>query len=223
MTMDLIETLSNHLEPVKTGYLSEPVFDSGPLLGIDVWEDASACLDASVEAAVNSSLVLEQQQYLSDLAVDRHLHTTLEREFVLLDRWLRDNREHPESAKVASFLRRREQLAPVSWVERQQKLHLWATKHETDDLGCSILGWRLLCRELAESLIEWASGSADELRSRMIKRLWHGSTGYYPQNRLRTWALRFLEDSRAPQVLEWEGAINRLILETNPQLVTGEN
>jgi hypothetical protein len=222
MIMDVINTLSNHMEPVKTNHLNEPVFDSGPLLGVDVWEEASACLDSSVEAAKKSSLVLEQQQYLSDLAIDRHLHATLEREFVLLDRWLRNNRGHPESGKVSSFLRRRKQFAPFSWIERQERLYLWASKHETDDLACSILGWRLLCRELADSLIEWASGSEDDLRGRMIIRLWRGSPGYYPQNRLRTWALRFLEDSRAPQVLSWETAINQVIFESHRELFAGE-
>jgi hypothetical protein len=220
--MNLIDMLSNHREPVKTSHLNEPVLDSGPLLGADVWEEASASLELSVEAAVSNSLVVEQQQYLSDLAIDRHLHATLEREFVLLDRWLRNNRQHSESAKVASFLQRWEQFLPLSWVKGQERLFLWASKHEADDLACSILGWRLLCRELAESLIEWASGAKDDLRSRMIMRLWHGSPGYYPQNRLGTWALRFLEDSRAAQVLEWEGAIIRLILETHPQLLTRE-
>ncbi|HYY30838.1 MAG TPA: hypothetical protein VE860_23070 [Chthoniobacterales bacterium] len=220
--MDPINTLSNHREPVKTSHLNEPVLDSGPLLGLDVWGEASVSLETSVETATNSGLVLEQQQYLSDHAIDRHLHATLEHEFVLLDRWLRNNCEHSESAKVASFLQRRKQFLPLSWVEGQERLYLWASKHEADDLACSILGWRLLCRELAESLIEWASGTEDDLRGRMIMRLWHGSPGYYPQNRLGTWALRFLEDSRAPQVLAWEGAINRQILEAHPQLLTRE-
>jgi hypothetical protein len=209
------------MEPLNANHLNEPVFDSEPLLGIGVWEEASKSLDAAVEAAKDGNFVLEQQQYLSDLTIDRHLHVTLEREFVLLDHWLRDNRGHLESPKVASFLGRREQFAPLSWVDRQERLFLWASKHEADDLAGSILGWRLICRELANSLLEWAPGNQGDLRGRMIVRLWRGSLGYYPQNRLRTWALRFLEDSRAPQVLAWEGEINRQILETHPELLAG--
>ena len=218
--MDAADKFSDEAEPVKNDDLKQPVFDSEPFLGLDIWEEASACLDASVETAAKGNRLLEQQQYVSDLAIDRHLHKTLEREFVLLDLWLRNNRRHSESTRVAAFLRRREQFAPLSWVERQEPFYLWALKHEADDLACSILGWRLLCRDLADSLIEWALDREQDLRSEIINQLWHGSPGYYPQNRLRIWAVRFLEDSRAPQVLVWENAINEVLLNTHPELVS---
>jgi hypothetical protein len=37
---------------------------------------------------------------------------------------------------------------------------------------------------------------------------------------LRIWAIRFLEDARAPQILAWEKAMYREIFDTHPELVT---
>jgi hypothetical protein len=59
----------------------------------------------------------------------------------------------------------------------------------------------------------------DDQRGQHI-RLWQQSRGFYPQNRLRIWALRFLEDARAPQILAWETTIYREIFEAHPELVT---
>jgi hypothetical protein len=218
--MDPLDELSNVLAPVKSDKLTGPILSSAPLLGIDVWQEAIDSFDVLGDAETNAGLPLEQQQYLIDLRVDHYLYDTLAREFDLLDNWLRKSPAHPEGARVAALLRRREQCGARSWVGQQEKLYLWAEKNERDDFASSILGWRLLCRELAASLLAWSSPKPRDLREQSI-RLWQDSQGFYPQNRLRIWALRFPEDARAPQIIEWEAAIKREMFETHPELLTG--
>ena len=125
---------------------------------------------------------------------------------ICLDIWLRKSLPHPEAARVAAFLRRWQQFGGRSWIDQQEKLYLWAQKNKRDDFASSILGWRLLCQELAESLLAWSSLKPHDPRGQQI-RLWQDSRGFYPQNRLRIWAFRFPEDARAPQILEWESAM----------------
>jgi len=218
--MDPIENLLKDPEPVRSDHLVSPVFDSTRLLEKDVWQEAFKQLDAFAESNASPGLPLEQQQYLRDLSVDRFLHATFERELVLLQTWLRKNRRHPEAQNVIAFLERKEQLGPIDWVEQQELLYVWALRNERDELATSILGWRLLCEELADSLLAWSAQNNGGLRTRVI-RFWQDSHGFYPQNRLRIWAIRFLEDARAPQVLLWEQAVNRVILETRPELLIG--
>jgi hypothetical protein len=218
--MDTLDELLKGPDPVKSDQLTGPILHSTPLLGMDVWQEAIDEFDAFAEAEANAGLPLEQQQYLSDLRVDRYLYDTLAREFELLAVWLRENPGHREASQVASFLQRRELLGARSWVDHQEKLYLWAQKNDQTDFAASILGWRLLCQELAESLLAWSSQNHLDPRARQI-RLWQDSQGFYPQNRLRIWALRFLEDLRAPQILGWDAAMNREIFETHPELLTG--
>jgi hypothetical protein len=218
--MDTLDELLKGPHPVKSDQLSGPILHSTPLLGMDVWQEAIDQFDAFAEAEANTGLPLEQQQYLSDLRVDRYLYDTLAREFELLAAWLPENPGHREASQVASFLSRRERLGPRSWVDHQEKLYLWAQKSGQNDIADSILGWRLLCQELAKSLLAWSSRNHHDPRARQI-RLWQDSQGFYPQNRLRIWALRFLEDLRAPQILGWDAAMNREIFATHPELLTG--
>jgi hypothetical protein len=200
--------------------LTGPILHSVPLLGIDVWQEAIDSFDVLAGAESNAGLPLEQQQYLSDLRVDRYLYDTLAREFDLLDVWFRKSPAHPESGRVAAFLRRRQQFGARSWIDQQEKLYLWAQKNQRDDFASSILGWRLLGQELAESLLAWSSREPHDPRKQQIL-LWQDSQGFYPQNRLRIWALRFPEDARAPQIFEWEEAMKREMFETHPELLTG--
>jgi hypothetical protein len=220
MIMDTIDHLPKGPELVSSNHLASPVFDSTPLLKRDVWQEAFNQLAAFVESDADPGLPLEQQQYLRDLSVDRFLHATLAREFVLLETWLRKNRRHPEANNVIAFLQRKEQLGPIAWIEQQEILYLWALRHEREEVATSILGWRLLCGELADSLLAWSPENDGDLRGRVI-RFWQDSHGFYPQNRLRIWALRCLEDARAPQVLVWETAVNQVILDTRPELLIG--
>src|ERR1700729_3644710 len=92
--MDPVDELSNFQAPVKSDQLTGPILHSTPLLGIDVWQEAIDQFDAFAEAEANTGLPLEQQQYLSDLRVDRYLYDTLAREFELLAAWLRENPGH---------------------------------------------------------------------------------------------------------------------------------
>lgn len=218
--MDPLDELPNVLAPVKSEQLTGPILHAAPLLGIDVWQEALDSFDVLADAKTNAGLPVEQQQYLRDLRVDRSLYDTLTRECNLLDVWLRKSSAHSEAARVAAFLRRRQQFGGRYWIDQQEKLYLWAQKNERDDFASSILGWRLLCQELAESLLAWSSLKPDDPRGQQI-RLWQDSPGFYPQNRLRIWALRFPEDARAPQILEWESAMKREVFETHPELLTG--
>lgn len=218
--MDTIDKLLKCPEPVSSNHLAGPVFNSTPLLERDVWQESVNQLDAFAESNVNPGLPLEQQQYLRDLSVDRFLHATLEREFVLLETWLRKNRRHPEAETVTAFLQRKQKLGPFTRIEQQEMLYVWAVRNEREELGTSILGWRLLCQELADTLLAWASESGGDLRKQMIG-FWQDSHGFYPQNRLRIWAVRFLEDARAPQVLAWETAVYQVLQETRPGLLIG--
>jgi hypothetical protein len=204
---------------VKADHLIGSIFSSIPLLGIDVWQETLDRYDPLAESEVRPTLPLEQQQYLNDLQIDRSLHDTLAREFELLSVWKRENPRHPATAQVESFLNRREKFGERSRIELQERIFLWAQKNEPDEIAVSILGWRLLCQEMAGWLLDWASRRPQELRSQHI-RLWQESPGFYPQNRLRIWALRFLEDARAPQILAWETATYREIFESHPELVT---
>ena len=88
-----------------------PILDSIPLLETDVWQEASDRFDLFVEPEIDAGLPIEQQQYLSDLRVDHSLYDTLAHEFGLLDVWLRNHRQRPESIPVGSLLQRREQLS----------------------------------------------------------------------------------------------------------------
>src|ERR1700761_5074264 len=182
------------------------LLDLTALLEKDVWQIAIDHFDVFAEVDAKAGLLLEQQQYLTDLRVDHSLYDTLADEFELLQDWLKKNPGRPEAVLVASFMRRRAQLGERSRIDRQEKLYLWATKKKKEDLAASILGWRLLCRELAESLLAWSEQRPHDPRGRLI-RLWQDSPGFYPQNRLRVWAVRFLEDARAPQILAWETAL----------------
>lgn len=205
--MDKLDELLKGPNPVKSDQLTGPILHSAPLLGVDVWQEAIDHFDTFAEAETNARLPVEQQQYLSDLRVDRYLYDTLAHESELLDVWLRKNSGHPDAAQVASFLRRRHQHGARSWIEQQEKLYLWAQKKEREDIAAAILGWRLLCQELAESLLAWSAGRHNDPRGQQIL-LWRDSLGFYPQNRLGIWALRFPEDARAPQILLWEAAID---------------
>jgi hypothetical protein len=206
-------------EFVKSDHLTGPIFCSAPLLGTDIWQEAFDRYDPLAEAEIQSTLPLEQQQYLSDLRVDFYLHDTLAREFELLAVWIRENPKHPAEAQIESFLKRREKFGNRSQIEQQERLFLWAQKNEPDEIAASILGWRLLCQDMAEWLLDWALQQPEDLRARHI-RLWQDSRGFYPQNRLRIWAIRFLEDARAPQILAWETAMYCEIFETRPELLT---
>ena len=205
---------------VKSDHLMGSILCSAPLLGADVWQEAFDRYDPLAES--DSSLPLEQQQYRSDLRVDRYLHDTLALEFELLANRVGKNPQHPAAAQVESFLKRREQLGALSRIGQQERLFLWAQKNEPDETAASILGWRLLCDDLAGSLLDWALQVPVDQRGQHI-RLWQQSRGFYPQNRLRIWALRFLEDVRAPQILAWETSVCHEIFETHPELLTGAN
>lgn len=218
--METIDDLFKGPDPITSDQLTGPLLNSVPLLGTDVWQEAINKFDEFAETEVNADLSMEQQQYLSDLRVDRYLCDVLAHECELLEIWQRDNPEHPEAALVASLLRRHSQSGTRSRVEQQEKLYLWAQKNERDEIAGRILGWRLLCQELAESLLRWSGQEQVDPRGQQI-RLWQESVGFYPQNRLRIWALRFPADARAPQILAWEAAVNREIGETHPELLPG--
>jgi hypothetical protein len=215
--MDRLDELLPGPEVIKSERLSGPILDSAPLLGTDIWREATDLFDGYPETQAKAGLPLEQQQYLNDLRVDHHLYDTLEDELGLLDSWLKNHIEDPEAIQVASLVKRRFELGARSWIDQQEELYLWANRNEQADLAASILGWRLLCQELAESLLGWSLQRDDDPRARQI-RLWQDSPGFYSQNRLRIWALRFLEDARAPQVLAWERAIRREIAKADPRL-----
>jgi len=217
--MNSFDELLEGPEFVKSDHLTGPILCSVPLLGTDIWQEALDRYDPLGEAEIQSTLPLEQQQYLSDLRVDLYLHDTLAREFELLAVWMRENPKHPATAQVESFLKRREQFGERSQIEQQERLFLWAQINEPDEIAASILGWRLLCLDMAEWLLDWASRQPQDPRAKHIS-LWQESRGFYPQNRLRIWAIRFLEDARAPQILAWETAMYREIFEIHPEIVT---
>jgi hypothetical protein len=217
--MKSLDELLKGPEYVKSDRLTEPILCSAPLLGTDIWREALDRYDPLAEAELQPTLSLEQQQYRSDLRVDLYLHDTLAREFELLAIWIRENPNHPATAQVESFLKRRERFGERSQIEQQEGLFLWAQKNESDELAASIPGWRLLCQDMAEWLLDWAMQWPQDPRGQHI-RLWQESRGFYPQNRLRIWAIRFLEDARAPQILAWEKAMYREIFDIHPELVT---
>jgi hypothetical protein len=204
---------------ITSDQVTGQIFDSTALLKKDVWQIAVDHFDVFAELNAKAGLSVEQQQYLTDQRVDRSLYDILADEFGLLQDWLKKNPERPEAALVASFARRRTQLGERTRIDQQEKLYLWATKNKQEDLAASILGWRLLCRELADSLLAWSGQKPHDPRGRQI-RLWQDSPGFYPQNRLRMWAVRFLEDARAPQILAWEAAVNGEIEQNHPELLT---
>jgi hypothetical protein len=205
---------------ITSDQVTGQIFDSTALLKKDVWEIAIDHIDIFDEVNANAGLPVEQQQYLTDLRVDRSLYDRLADEFELLQDWLQKNPERPEAALVASFARRRTQIGKQAWIDQQEKLYLWATENPKEDLAASILGWRLLCRELADSLLAWSVEKPHDPRGRQI-RLWQDSPGFYPQNRLRIWAIRFLEDARAPQILAWEATVNGEMEQSHPELLAG--
>jgi hypothetical protein len=217
--MTPLDKLLNGPHPIASDQLTGQILNSTALLEKDVWQIAIDHFDVFAQVDANAGLPLEQQQYLTDLRVDRALYDTLADEFELLQDWLKKNPERPEAALVASFMRRRTQLGERARIDQQEKLYLWATKNKQEDLAASILGWRLLCRELADSLLAWSVQKPHDPRGRQI-RLWQDSLGFYPQNRLRIWAVRFLEDARAPQILAWETAVNGEIDQSHPELLT---
>jgi hypothetical protein len=218
--MDPLDKLLKGPDLITSDQVTGQLLDSAPLLEKDVWQIAIDHFDVFAEVDANAGRPIEQQQYLADLRVDHSLYDTLANEFELLQGWLDNNPERPEAARIASFMRRRDELGPRSRIDRQENLYLWATENKQEDLAASIFGWRLLCRELADSLLAWSAQKPHDPRGRQI-RLWQDSPGFYPQNRLRTWAVRFLEDARAPQILAWETAVNREINQTQPELSTG--
>jgi hypothetical protein len=218
--MNRLDKLLKDPALITSDQVTGQILDSTPLLEKDVWQTAIDHFDVFAEVDANAGLPVEQQQYLTDLRVDRSLYDTLADEFELLQNWLENNAGRPESARIASFTRRRGQLGGRSRIDHQEKLYLWATENKQEDLAASILGWRLLCRELADSLLSWSMQKPHDPRGRQI-RLWQDSPGFYPQNRLRIWAVRFLEDARAPQILAWEKALNGEIDKTHPELRSG--
>src|SRR5271165_3908943 len=139
--MDSLDEPLPSPEVIKSERLTGPLLDSTPLLGTDIWREAADHFDVYAEAEANAGLSLEQQQYLSDLRVDRHLYDTLEDEFDLLGSWLRTHAGNPEATPVAAFVERRAQLGVRSWIDQQEELYLWANEHEQTDLAGSILGW----------------------------------------------------------------------------------
>jgi hypothetical protein len=203
---------------ITSDQVTGQIFDSTALLKKDVWQIAVDRFDVFAELDANPGLPVEQQQYLTDLRVDRFLYDRLADEFELLQDWLKKTPERPEAALVASFARRRTQIGNRARIDQQEKLYLWAIKNQREDLAASILGWRLLCRELADSLLAWSVQKPHDPRGRQI-RLWQDSPGFYPQNRLRIWAVRFLEDARAPQILAWEAAVNGEMEQSHPELL----
>jgi hypothetical protein len=218
--MNPLDKLLEGPQLITSDRVTGRILDSTTLLEKDVWQIAVNRLDAFAEVDANAGLPVEQQQYLTDRRVDRSLYDTLAEEFALLQDWLEKNLERPEIGPVASFMRRRTQLGKRARIDQQEKLYLWATKNKREDLAGSILGWRLLCLELADSLLAWSVQNLGDPRGRQI-RLWQDSPGFYPQNRLRIWAVRFLEDARAAQILAWETAVNDEIDRSHPELLTG--
>ena len=218
--MDPLDELPNFPALITSDHLTGPILLSAPLLGIDVWQEAIDSFDALADAKTNAGLPLEQQQYLGDLRVDRYLYDTLAREFDLLDVWLRKSPAHPEAAQWQRFCGAGNNSVPDPGLTSRRNSTSGRRKIERDDFASSILGWRLLCQELAESLLAWSSPKPHDPRGQQI-RLWQDSQGFYPQNRLRIWALRFPEDARTPQILEWEAAMKREMFETHPELLTG--
>ena len=107
---------------------------------MDIWQEAIDDFDVFADAKTNASLSLEQQQYLSDLRVDRYLYDTLTHEFELLDLWLRNNPGIRKQPQVALFLQRQNQSGSRSWIDRQEKLYLWAQQNGGYDIAASILG-----------------------------------------------------------------------------------
>lgn len=219
--MSFLDKLLEGPHPVTSDRVTGQVLDSTAFLEKDVWQIAIDRFDVFAQVDATAGLPVEQQQYLTDLRVDHFLYDTLADEFELLQAWLKKNSERTEAALVASFMRRRSQLGERARIDQQEKLYLWATKNKREDLTASILGWRLLCRELADSLLAWSAQKPDDPRCQQI-RLWQDSPGFYPQNRLRMWAVRFFEDVRAPQILAWERAVNDEIEQSHPELLTGE-
>ena len=137
--------------------LTGPILDSTPLLGTDVWQEAIDHFDVFAEAEANAGLPLEQQQYLSDLRVDhlslRHARARNSSCLTIGCRKTPGTRKRPESHR---FCGAGPEFGARSWIDQQEKLYLWAQKNEREDLAASILGWRLLCQELAESLLAWS-------------------------------------------------------------------
>jgi hypothetical protein len=218
--MNPIDKLLEGPQLVTSDRVTGQILDSTTFLEKDVWQIAVNRFDVFAEVDANAGLPVKQQQYLTDLRVDRSLYDTVAEEFALLQDWLEKNPERPEIGPVASFMRRRTQLGERARIDQQEKLYLWATKNKREDLAGSILGWRLLCLELADSLLAWSVQNLGDPRGRQI-RLWQDSPGFYPQNRLRIWAVRFLEDARAPQILAWETAVNDEIDRSHPELLIG--
>src|ERR1700756_3034986 len=98
--MDSLDELLPSPEVIKSERLPGPLLDSTPLLGTDILREAADHFDVYAEAEANAGLSLEQQQYLSDLRVDRLLYDTLAREFELLGLWLQENPQHPQATQV---------------------------------------------------------------------------------------------------------------------------
>jgi hypothetical protein len=147
--MDKLNNLLNGPAIVTSDQVSGRILDSTPLLETDVWQDAVDHFDGFAEAEANAGLALEQQQYLVDLRIDRFLHDRLASECGFLAVWLQNNPGSPEAGQVASLMRLRDQFGARARIDQQEKFYLWATRNNQDNLAGSILGWRLLCQELA--------------------------------------------------------------------------
>src|SRR5438132_9402816 len=117
--MYTLDELLQGPELVKSDALTGQILHSVPLLGIDIWRKAIEDFDLFADADANADLPVQQQQYLSDLRVDRYLYDTLAREFDLLGRWLQENPERPEAEQVRSLLQRRDRLGARSWIDQQ--------------------------------------------------------------------------------------------------------
>ena len=96
--METIDDLFKGPDPIISDQLTGPLLNSVPLLGTDVWQEAINKFDEFAETEANADLPMEQQQYLSDLRVDRYLCDVLTHECGLLEIWQRENPEHPEAA-----------------------------------------------------------------------------------------------------------------------------
>ena len=216
--METLDELLPGFDPITSDRLSAPVLQSTRLLGQDIWQQAIDQFDIFAGSEARVGFSLEERQYQSDRRMDYYLYDTLVHEFELLDAWWQKNFEHPEAAAVATFLQRRPHLGPRSWIDRQEKIYLWAQTNAQELIASSILGWRLLSEQLAASLHAWSWEYPDDSRSQQIH-LWQDSLGFHPQNRLRIWAIRFLEDARAPQIIQWETDITRQLQESHPELL----
>ncbi len=215
-----LEDLTDALDFVKNDQLNGPIFATEPLLHRNIWQEAYETFNALIPDS--SSLPLEQQQYLSDLRLDLFLHDTLRLEFEIVRSWLKEHPNHPEALRSQHFLARSSLLRHRSEFVNQQALFIWSEANAHEDLAVAIHGLRRLARGLADHLIDWSDLHPEDPRACLV-RLWNSWPGFYPQNRLKIWALRFSEDTRAGQILLWDSQLQKQIHQTHPELLEHEN